>query len=224
MEFHDPNRAHAETIARPMTAVLTVLAGLARIGTHLAPQFTNFNLIGGLGIFGGARLRSWQAYALPFAILVATNAFLGFWLGKEYFFDSTVFISYVSFLGYVLIGRYLINTESPLQIGAGSLLGSVQFFLVTNFAHWLFWAVDASHVGPLEPGQYPRTLAGLIACFAAGMEFFPRTLSGDLFCTGTLFGVHALLTRAYFPLERAGGQPQARPIAQTAELISSAGR
>jgi len=46
-------------------------------------------------------------------------------------------VVYASFLISVWIGTRLRKSESPLVIGAAALVGSVQFFLITNFAAWL---------------------------------------------------------------------------------------
>jgi len=183
------------SVAQPLTTSLAVLAGLCRIVTFLIPYLSNFNLVGGLGIFGGARLKSWRAYVVPFAILLITNALLGWIKDPRYFFSGIVLFQYFAFFLYVFIGRYLKNTESPLRIGAGSVLGSILFFLITNFGTWLLWGYGPGYVGPVEPGQYPLTLSGLIVCYFEGLPFLPRTLLGDLVCTGTLFGLQAVLSR-----------------------------
>ena len=68
--------------------------------------------------------------------------------------------------------------------GSGSaLLSSVVFFLVTNFAHWLFMEM------------YPQTLAGLLTGYAAALPFFKYQLAGDLFWSAMLFGGYALSCR-----------------------------
>jgi hypothetical protein len=213
-----------ESVAQPLATALASLAGLAgacRIGTFLLPAFSNFNFVGAMCLFGGARLKSWRAYAIPLAILLITNGLFGLLVRKQYFLDPTLLFVYPSFLVYIFIGKWLRHSESPLKIGIASLLGSVQFFLLTNFAVWLFWGVGPGYTGTLEPGQYPRTVAGLIACYAAGLgsqngtglSFFAMTVLGDLFCTGALFGLHAILSRVYFQGERVLPLPQLDPAA-----------
>ncbi len=177
------------TIDRPLASVLAVTAGLFRI----IPHTFNLTPVGALGLFGGARLRSWQAFALPLAVMLVTDACLWVMTGfdPEYapFHSSRSFV-YPSFLLYVLIGRLLVNTESPWRIGLASLLGSLQFFLLTNLGTWA------------TEDLYPRTLGGLLTCYVAGLPFYSPTLLGDLSCTAALFGLHALLTRTAFPAER----------------------
>ena len=76
-----------------------------------------------------------------------------------------------------------------MAIGGAALAGSVQFFLITNFA-WLY------------PGLYPHSFAGILAGYTAGVPFFWRTLASDLFYSGVLFGLHAWLSRTVARRER----------------------
>lgn len=56
------------------------------------------------------------------------------------------------------------------------LLGAIQFFVITNFGAWMFL------------NSYPKTFAGLMACYAAGVPFFWNTLAGDIGYSALLFG------------------------------------
>ncbi len=71
------------------------------------------------------------------------------------------------------------------------MLGSGQFFLITNFGVWLSGI-----------SIYPLTLSGLMACYLGGIPYLGRTLVSDLAYTGLLFGLHAWLTRSAVPQER----------------------
>jgi hypothetical protein len=96
---------------------------------------------------------------------------------------------YASFIVYALLGRLLVGrSNSAWRVGAVSALGSVQFFLITNFGVWLGSAGHAS-------GMYPPTAAGLIECYGMALPFFGYTLLGDLGFAGVLFGAHAWLAR-----------------------------
>ncbi len=160
----------------------------------------NFNPIGGLGLFGGARLCSWLAFVLPLAVMMVTDLFLWGYKGADY---SPLHVSrpfvYGSFLLYVVIGRFFLQTSNPLRIAAGSLLGSLQFYLITNFQSWL-QLIDT----------YPRTVAGLAECYLAGLPFYHQndpigffvpTVLGDLIFTGVFFAIHALVVRSSEPAQ-----------------------
>jgi hypothetical protein len=175
----------AKTIFRAWAVLLTAAAGLFRL---LPSWLRPYNLapVGATGLFGGARLSAWQAYSVPLFIMVFSDCLLWAMLGPDYglLHYSRAFV-YGSLLLYVVLGRCLVRTRSPLWIGGAAVAGSVQFFLVTNFGEWLF-----------SPENYAKSLAGLVACYAAAIPFFHATLLSDLGFSAVLFGVHAWLTRS----------------------------
>jgi hypothetical protein len=197
-------------VVRPLASSMAVAAGLMRL-IRFAP---NFAPVGALGLFGGARLHSWQAVALPLGVMVVTDFLLRAVYGLMPF-DPFV---YLSFLVYVLLGRLLCRANSAWRIGLASVLGSVQFFLVTNFGTWLM------------TGIYPHTLEGLVTCYTAALlfmdrnlfvplGFFGNTLLSDLFFTAVLFGVYALLTRK---AGAAGPAPGGAPVHASRPELASA--
>ena len=175
MQHSNPKPAGA------LTTVAAILASLAR----MVPHPPNCTPVGALGLFAGGRLPWWLALPLPLAVMAATDFLLYTWFGLAPY-NRWV---YASFVVYVLLGRLLTGTNSPLRIGAVTVLGSVQFFLITNFGVWL------NQHGLATP-MYPMTTAGLIACYVAGLPFLGYTLLGDLGFSAALFGAHAYLTRA----------------------------
>jgi hypothetical protein len=165
-------------MVRPLAIGLVVLAALVRV-----TQQWNFAPVGALSLFAGARLRGWKAYMAPLALMAITDPLLGG-------YSIATPLVYASFMVNVWIGTKLRNTESPMLIGAGALTGSIQFFLLTNFA-WM----GGGHM-------YPFTFAGILQCYTAGVPFFWRTLASDLFYSGVLFGLHAWLSRTVVRSER----------------------
>jgi hypothetical protein len=166
---------------QPLALVMTILAALLR----LAPHPPNFSPIGGVALFGGARLRGWLAYLVPLLALAITDPIRSKMEGGYPAYSSGTIIVYASFMISVFLGRtFLRNSAGPLRIATVAFAGSLQFYLITNFFTW-FGARD----------MYPHTLAGLTACYVAGLPFYARTLLGDLFFSGALFGVYALLSR-----------------------------
>ena len=162
---------------------LTILGALAR----LLPHPPNFAPVDGLSLFSGARLRSWQAYAVPLILMAITDPILAVVYGVRAFGPAQIFI-YGSFLISVWIGRRLLRANSGIsRIAVASLLASAQFFLISNFAVWLLSSRDDA--------VYPLTWAGLLACYAAAIPFFGWTVLGDLVYTGAFFGLYAWLSR-----------------------------
>jgi len=147
-------------------------------------QNLNFAPVGALSLFAGARLRGWQAYLLPIALMAATDPFRG---GYSF---ATPFV-YASFLINVWIGSRLRHTENPAWIASAALVGSAQFFLISNLPMWL-----------APTSLYGHTLGGLIACYVAAIPFFRNTLLSDMLFAAVFFGLHALLSRVAVSSER----------------------
>lgn len=161
---------------RPVATTLTVAGACARLLPHAA----NFTPVGAVSVFAGARLPTWQAYAIPIAIMAVTDPLLNVMRGYPAFTWYQA-LTYFSFLISVWIGRQLAKTENVWRIGGAVLLSSIQFFLITNVGSWLY--------------DYPHTFSGLAACYVAAIPFFQRSLMGDFFFTAVLFGLYAVLTR-----------------------------
>ena len=194
---HD-RRAMQSVLAVLGTFATTIVAAAIRLPIAIKPP--NVNMIGSLGLFGGARLPLWQAIGMPLAAMVASDLML------EQLFGWRAFIPYVyiGFAAYILLGRFLLRrNDAPLRIGAVSLLGSAVFFVITNFGAWI---TDINSTNP----WYESTLAGLVKCFTAGIPFFGYTLAGDLGFAAVLFGAHVyakatLSARANAASEEAAG-------------------
>jgi hypothetical protein len=199
------NQTNEKRLAQICAASMAIIAGLIR----LIPHPWNFTPIAGIGLFGGARLRSWWAYVLPLAIMAVSDLLLWGIKGHAdltlltYAFNPWV---YGSFLFAVLCGRLLLRNGSAARIAAVSLLVSVQFFLATNFSAWLTLSAPLARAdGTVMAPFYTRDLSGLVTCYVAALPFFGsdapplgffgNQLVGDLFYTGILFGAYALLRR-----------------------------
>lgn len=174
-----------KTSWRPVALSLTTLGAVFR----LLPHPPNFAPVGATSLFAGARLPVWQAYLVPLALMAITDPILAAFYGVAAFSRFQIFM-YASFLIGVWMGRRLTATSSLSRIAAFSFLNSLQFFLITNFGSWLWFQA------------YPRTAAGLLSCYVAGIPFFGWTVVSDLLFAGVLFGLHAWLTRTIAQSER----------------------
>lgn len=163
-----------------LALVIIVIAAALRI----APHPWNFTPVGAMALFSGAVLKDRRlAFAFPLFALFAGDVFVGFYK------PGIMLLVYASFLLSVLIGRFLRGRRTIARISAATLLGSVQFFLVTNFAIW--WLLNS----------YPKTAAGLGACYLAGLPFFWNTLAGDALYATLFFGAFAFAER-FVPIFR----------------------
>ena len=103
-----------------------------------------------------------------------------------------VCLSVYAVLGWALLRR----SKSPLRIAGVTFLASLLFFLTTNFGSW---------VGQSLP--YDRGPAGLLESYWMALPFWKGTLLSDFTFTAALFGLHAVLCRAYSPAERPAPVP-----------------
>ena len=165
------------TQSRPLTFGLTLLSALGR----LIPHAPNVTPLGGSCLFAGSRIAGFWAYLLPLAVMIATDPLVG-----GYSWSSPVI--YASFMINVWIGRRMLRTVTPVRVGTAAFLCSAQFFVLTNLA---VWAGAVAQHNPI----YSASLSGLMLCYTEALPFWGRTLAGDLFYSGALFGLYELLIR-----------------------------
>ena len=166
---------HEEAIFRTMLIVGMVLfAAIMRIVPHpwnLAP-------VGAMALFSGAVIRNRvMAFVFPLVAMLAGDFFIGF--------HKLMPVVYASFLISTALGFWVRERRSGVRVGGVVLLGAIQFFLITNFGVWAF------------SNFYPKTFAGLMACYAAGVPFFWNTLAGDVGYSALLFGGLFLAERSF---------------------------
>jgi hypothetical protein len=167
-----------ENWIHPRAALITGIV-LAAAALRILPHPMNFTPIGALALFGGAYFSSRRAaIAVPLLSLMAGDFVTGFHRLMPYV--------YTSFLVSVAIGFWLRRKKSASRVGAATVAGAIQFFLITNFAVW------ASSIG-----SYPKNVGGLAECYIAGLPLFWNTLAGDAFFVALLFGGMALAEKRF---------------------------
>ena len=138
--------------------------------SRLVPHPPNFAPIAAMALFGGVYLNKKQALTLPIAAMVLSDLFLGF--------DSVPMrlSVYSSFLLAVFVGFWIKNHKNSKHIIFASLLSSIFFFVITNFAVWAF------------TNMYPKNITGIFEAYFYAIPFFRNTILGDLFYSGAFFG------------------------------------
>ena len=166
-----------------LVAGMIVLAALSR----LLPHPPNFSPVEAIALFGGAYFaKKHAALWVPLAAMFLSDLALGLANGgiyADYFLSAGFALVYLCIALSALLGFGLRGRVSAVRVGAWSLLGSVLFFLVTNFGAWLG--------SPL----YAQSADGLLAAYVAGLPFFQNTVLGTLFYSALLFGSFAWLRR-----------------------------
>jgi hypothetical protein len=166
-------------------SVFVLTAALARV----LPHPPNVTPIAAMALFGGAYLSNRKlAFLLPLAAMMLSDLML-FGLGQVPFPGVQSLWVYGSFALTVCIGILLRQHRRALPIAGATLASAVLFYVVTNFGVWATGAL------------YPRTVAGLAACYTAAIPFFRNMLLGDACYVALLFGGFALVEK-WFPVLR----------------------
>ena len=155
-----------------IAAMLVLFAAALRI----LPHPWNLTPIGAMALFSGSVFKEkWVKFAFPLAALFVGDTVIGF--------HKLMLVVYLSFALNVAIGMCVGEHRRVLRISGATLLGAIQFFLITNFAVWVAFTT------------YPKSLTGLIACYVGGLPYFWNTLAGDAVYVTLLFGGYVLAER-----------------------------
>jgi Family of unknown function (DUF6580) len=159
--------------------MIVILAMIALAGVlRILPHPWNFTPVGAMALFAGAVIKDRRvAFLCPLIALLLGDLFTGF--------HRLVPFVYVSFLVEVALGYWVRNHRTVARLSFVTLLGAIQFFLITNFGIWALL------------GTYPHTAAGLITCYIIGLPLFLNTLAGDALYVTLFFGAFALAERLF---------------------------
>jgi len=162
---------------------LLLIAVLTRLIPH-APWWNFTAVTPSLLIFGARRPR--REMLAPLAALVATDCYLTLFRYHGYSIGWESLFTWGWYLLAMLLGSALLSKRVTVErIALGALFGPTSFFLVSNFGVWACCG----------PCGYPKTLAGLIACYWAGIPFYRNDLLATSLVLAAFFGLPELLRR-----------------------------
>lgn len=166
---------------------IIVLAGLSRLWLHIP----NFTAIGAMCLFSGAIMTNrFSGVFAPLLALLVTDGIMALQNGglyADYLTGSEIWINYLLFATYAGFGLLMRQSNSFLKNAGGAIGASVAYFLLSNFHVWLTGHGMA----------YPRSFAGLMECYAAGLPFFRGTFFSDMLFSATFFGLNSVLVRRF---------------------------
>jgi len=170
---------------------MIILVGMIFLAalTRLIPHPPNFAPMTAMALFAAAHFRSRLfALAAPLVALFASDlgieAFHRLGLMRSWGLYPGMWVNYAALALVTVLGFVFIDRKSVGTIAGTTLLGSLTFFLVTNFGVW-------------AGGGYAKTAAGLLACYLAGIPFFGWSLLGDVFYVTHFFGAFAHAERRF---------------------------
>jgi hypothetical protein len=161
---------------------LAFVTGVILFGAlmRLIPHWPNFTPIAAIALFGGTYLeKKHLAFIIPFAAMFLSDLILGI--------HQWMLVVYTSFVVVVFIGMYLRNRVKIGSVMLASVVSSLVFFIITNFAVWI------------GSPFYPQNTVGLFECYIAGLPFLNNGILGDMFFSTVFFGVF-YLARLRFPV------------------------
>lgn len=163
--------------------LLLLVAVVTRVVPHAG--WLNFTAVGGSLLYFGSRRPLREMWA-PVAALIATDVYLTVFAYQYPFKWQAYMPTWFWYLAVMLLGRILLSKrQSALRVGVAALLGPTSFWIVSNFAVWA------------GGDMYPRTLAGLGACYVAAIPFYRNDVASTTLVLGLAYGVPALLRRMH---------------------------
>lgn len=151
-----------------MICFLLVILG---ISSRVLPHPANFTAVGAVALYSGYYIKNKKlAVGLPIILMLLSDWKLGFY---QWQMMASVYVSFVLIL---LLGTAIGKKKWYLAVPV-SVVGTVIFFLITNWAVWQF------------SNWYPHTMSGLLTCYVSGLPFVKNTFIGDLFYTVSFFSI-----------------------------------
>lgn len=136
----------------------TIIGIISRIIPHLP----NMTPVGATTLFSSAKFGIKKGMIILLLTMLITDVLIGL--------HPVMWATYGSLLMTLLIGRWVQKKYSLSRLLTGTLISSILFFMVTNFAVWL-----------VPNGMYTKDLAGFIHCYVMALPFFRNSLLGDFF-------------------------------------------
>ena len=146
---------------------------------HMQPHPWDFTPVGASLLFFGAYGSRRQLW-IPIVLLAATDVYLTTQV-YNYPFAWDHFVSWGWYAATVWLGTRLRDRAQPLPTLGLALTSSLAFFVASNFGVWAAYTM------------YPKTLSGLMLCYAAGLPFYQHRIIGDLLFTAAMFAVPVLI-------------------------------
>jgi hypothetical protein len=171
--------------------MLAYIFVLVAVAVRFSPHPWAFTPVGASLLFFGARAprrRMWIPLALFAASDVVLTTFVyHFPMSWEYL------VTWAWYAGMLWLGSSIKENAGAVRILVTALCGSVSFFLISNFTVWA------------GGNMYPKTFAGLVTCYGAGLPFFRHGVEGDLLYTSVFFGIPVLIQYLAGRLQKTGG-------------------
>lgn len=172
-----------------LSASLLVVAAAI---TRLFPHPPNFTAIGAMAIFGGSALKDRKlAFLLPIGALLLSDIGLQLFTSTKGFYGTSQYFVYAAFIIITALAT-LMQKRSVANIAFAAVWSGAIFFVLSNLGVWA------------SSTFYPKSIAGLGACYAAAIPFYKNdffgnfvlnSVMGNMFYSALLFGFYTIMER-----------------------------
>ena len=171
--------------------VLTIIVLLIVSLRILFIDFANFAPIAAAGIFAIYHFRNKAlAIIIPLLAFFASDVVIQIQTGYGLYAGRS--FDYLAILAGIGIAYFIFKqSKSWTAVLGATVIGSLAFFVLSNFAVWAFGTM------------YVKSFDGLLLCYSNAIPFYRGTFFGDLLFTGVFFGVFELLTESFPKLQLA---------------------
>ena len=163
--------------------------------SRIIPHIPNWTPVESIALFSGAYiLRNKLAYLIPILGIYLGDLILNNTIYRTFYpsEEGMIWISgymiwtFLAMGGIIFLGSRLKTNLKPIKIIGFSFLGSVLFFVLSNFGVWLGSVI------------YAKSFLGLIECYTLALPFFKNSLISNLVFTMVLFGSMEYLLKPWF--------------------------
>ena len=152
-----------------MKTIITFLfiSGILALG-RLIPHPPNFTPILATAIYTPYIINDkWIAMLIPLSAMFIADIIIGFHPYMLWVYGAIGISTLLSYWSMRFNKKYI-------QLAIMTLVSSILFFVITNFAVWAIW------------DYYPKTFDGLIICYTMAIPFFQNTLLGTIIYTALI--------------------------------------
>lgn len=165
-----------------LAAGLILMASLARV-VNTEMHLYNLAPVAALGLFSGAVVKDKRvAYLLPLLAMLLADLYFQFFTSTQGFYGGAQWFVYGGMALVTLLGTAM-RKVNPLKVAGFSLMGSLVFFIVSNF-------------GCYVSGMWGGGIHGLVTTYTMALPFFKNTIAGDMAGSALLFGLYFMAQRS----------------------------
>lgn len=144
-------------------------------------------------LFSASIFTSWSwKIGVPFTAMLVSDVALELITGNG--LHDSIYLVYFAFALVFMVGYFMLKNVTVLKVLASSTIGSLIFFLVTNFAFFY----PAAAISNPALGQYSHDFNGIMAAYTAGVPFYKNMFVGDILFTSILFGAYFAVNKFVF--------------------------